>query len=239
MDTVKIKRASTKIIAHRGLSGIERENTCAAFVAAGNRDYFGIETDVHKTSDSKFVVFHDDNTKRISPFNYVIEETDYQILRDIHLYDKNNSLRVDMKIPSLEEYLRICERYEKIAVLELKNTFEKNEISNIIEIVKQNTSLDKMIFISFNYQNLVYLKELEPTAIIQFLWNNEVDAELINLLLAYNFDLDIQYKFLTKENIKTLHNNGIKINCWTVDNKDDAEKLIELGVDFITTNILQ
>ena len=33
------------MIAHRGVSGLELENTCAAFVAAGNRSYFGIETD--------------------------------------------------------------------------------------------------------------------------------------------------------------------------------------------------
>ena len=37
MDTVKIDAKSTKMIAHRGVSGIERENTAAAFVAAGNR----------------------------------------------------------------------------------------------------------------------------------------------------------------------------------------------------------
>ena len=42
MDTVKIIKGKTKLIAHRGLSGIETENTAAAFVAAGNRDYYGI-----------------------------------------------------------------------------------------------------------------------------------------------------------------------------------------------------
>ena len=36
MDTIKIlDHKNTVIVAHRGLSGLERENTCAAFVAAG------------------------------------------------------------------------------------------------------------------------------------------------------------------------------------------------------------
>ena len=39
MDTIKINSNGVKIIAHRGLSGIEKENTCPAFVAAGNRSY--------------------------------------------------------------------------------------------------------------------------------------------------------------------------------------------------------
>ena len=37
MDTIKFKKKKVKMIAHRGLSGLEKENTCAAFIAAGNR----------------------------------------------------------------------------------------------------------------------------------------------------------------------------------------------------------
>jgi hypothetical protein len=43
MNTTKIDSRKTKMIAHRGVSGIECENTAAAFVAAGNRSYYGIE----------------------------------------------------------------------------------------------------------------------------------------------------------------------------------------------------
>ena len=64
MDTIKINKGSALIVAHRGLSGLERENTASAFVAAGNRSYFGIETDVRVTADGNFVLLHDDNTLR-------------------------------------------------------------------------------------------------------------------------------------------------------------------------------
>ena len=49
MNTIKVDRKNTLMVAHRGVSGIEKENTCAAFVAAGNRSYYGVETDVHRT----------------------------------------------------------------------------------------------------------------------------------------------------------------------------------------------
>ena len=65
MNTVKFDKKETKIIAHRGLSGIEKENTNAAFVAAGNRSYFGIETDIHVTKDGRIVVIHDDMDLKI------------------------------------------------------------------------------------------------------------------------------------------------------------------------------
>lgn len=50
-DTLRLGLQGVNMIAHRGVSGLERENTCAAFVAAGNRSYYGIETDIHRTAD--------------------------------------------------------------------------------------------------------------------------------------------------------------------------------------------
>ena len=68
-QTIQIEKKNTLMVAHRGVSKLERENTCAAFVAAGNRSYFGVETDIHRTSDGQFVVFHDDSTKRLTEEN--------------------------------------------------------------------------------------------------------------------------------------------------------------------------
>ena len=243
MDTVKIKKQNTQLVAHRGLSGIELMNTCAAFVAAGNRDYFGIETDVHVTSDKKFVVIHDDNTKRVSNTNVIVEQTDYDTLRTLPLKDADGFERVDLKIPSLEEYLKICAKYEKTAVLELKNAFEKADVCAMLEIVKENISPDKIIYISFDYNNLCYIKECIPDATVQFLCGYKEDVaindEFVQKLKAYDMDLDIEHHSLTETSVRFLHENGIKVNCWTVDDPESAEELVKMGVDFITTNILQ
>ena len=55
----------------------------------------------------------------------------------------------------------------------------------------------------------------------------------------YNLGLDIYYERLTAGNVKELKQNGIAVNCWTVDDKSVAERLISYGVDFITTDILE
>ena len=84
MDTVKIKKVKEVcMIAHRGLSGLETENTNSAFVAAGNRSYYGIETDVHVTVDGKFVIIHDDNTLRVADINVNVEKSSFDELRKI------------------------------------------------------------------------------------------------------------------------------------------------------------
>ena len=131
MNTIKIDSSNVKMIAHRGVSGIEKENTCPAFVAAGNRSYFGIETDVHVTKDGKFVIIHDETTKRISleKNNINVEECDYSEVENIVLPDLDGTtIRQDIRIPLLQEYIKICKKYEKICVLEIKNHFEENYI---------------------------------------------------------------------------------------------------------------
>ena len=95
MDTIKIDNKNVRMVAHRGLSGLEKENTCSAFVAACNRaTYFGVETDVHRTADGQFVIFHDDNTARVGIDHMVIEETTFDTLRKLQLTDIDGKSRV-------------------------------------------------------------------------------------------------------------------------------------------------
>ena len=44
---------------------------------------------------------------------------------------------------------------------------------------------------------------------------------------------------LNADNVKLLHDNGVKINCWTCDDAAFAAKMVEWGVDMITSNILE
>ncbi len=239
MNTVRFNSLNTRVVAHRGLSGIEKENTNAAFIAAGNRSYYGIETDVHRTLDGKFVCFHDDTTGRVAIDNMIIEETTFDTLRKLLLTDRDGVKgREDLKIPTLKEYISTCKRYEKIAVLELKNEFEKDDIARICDEIIELEYLDNVIFISFAFNNLVKLREIYPQQRVQFLVDDYSD-DLPELLKEHKFDLDIHYKALTKERIDSLHKNGIEVNCWTCDDKNAGEALSSWGIDYITSNILE
>lgn len=239
MNTIKISKSNTKIIAHRGLSALETENTVAAFIAAGNHSYYAIETDVHRTKDGKYVVIHDDTTKRVSGMDFCVEETDFDTLRAITLFDiDDKTKRKDLYIPSLQEYILICKKYGKTAVLELKNAFKNEQIAEIINIIKDLGYLENTIFISFHFKNLIAIRKSNPKQQIQFL-TSEFDDKILKSLVEYNCDLDIHYTKLTKEIVKKLHKNNLKVNCWTCDEKSKAQKLVKMGVDFITTNILE
>lgn len=240
MNTVKMDVKNVKMIAHRGLSGLETENSCSAFVAAGNRaSYYGIETDVHRTADGRFIIFHDDNTERMTGKSLIIEETTYDKLKDLILHDTNGTCgRQDLRIPLLEDYIGICKKYDKECVLELKNKFTEEDILKIVKIIEDMQYLDRVIFISFQFENLSVIKNYKNQLRAQYLlkeWNEEASARLKECRM----DVDIDYKALNAETVKEIHDAGMEINCWTVNTAEEAQSLIEMGVDYITTNILE
>lgn len=239
MNTIKFNKVTTKVIAHRGLSGIEVENTNAAFVAAGNRSYYGIETDIYRTADGRFVINHDNNFMRVAGENIDVETANLSQIQGIVLFDKDGRKdRIDLRPAILENYICICKKYDKHAVLELKSVFTDEEIERIVAILKSYEYLDNTTFISFHYENLLKVRDILPEQSVQFLFSEFTDG-LVEKLVADKIDVDVYYKALDKEVIDTLHNAGLKVNCWTVDNPEIAEQLVEWGVDYITSNILE
>ncbi len=252
LSTIKFDKKNSKVIAHRGLSSFETENTVASFIAAGNHSYYGIETDVHKTKDGKFIITHDDDMKRISGDDLIVEETDYDTLRNCKLYAVkagvqdgdatvlSNQKRADLIPPSLTEYIEICKKYSKVAVLEIKNLMERADVEQIVDIIGEMDYLDKTIFISFSIENLIYVKEKNANLVCQFLtYKQEELDEKMPTIIKYKMDLDLFYGLITEELVKETHDRGAEINAWTPGNPKEGERLASIGVDYITSNFLE
>ena len=241
MDTLRLASPKPRMIAHRGLSGIEMENTCSAFVAAGNRSFFGIETDVHVTADGEFIVIHDDTTRRVALDDLTVEESTYETLRSLRLCDKNGRRgRKDLVLPSLTEYIQICKKYEKVSVLELKNHMRPEDIDRIIGVIRDEEWLDRTIFISFDLPNMIHVREKLPDQKAQYLAGGNADWQAVtDALDRYRLDLDAHFSLITEERLKALHDAGKEVNVWTVDRPEDARRLADWGVDYMTSNIIE
>ena len=125
MNTIKIKKDNVQMIAHRGVCGLEPENTVSSFIAAGSRSYYGVECDIHVTKDGKFVVIHDATTGRVAAKNIEIAKSKLKKIRKVKLDnitrlerdkldpDYHFCDRSDLYIPEMHEYINICKKYEK------------------------------------------------------------------------------------------------------------------------------
>ena len=209
-----------------------------AFVAAGNRSYYGIETDIHITRDGRFIVYHDDNTLRLTGVDSVVEEQDFDTLRRLEIKDFDDESRIDLHMPTLEEYIKTCKKYEKIAVLELKNPMPREKVFEVCEVLDKIGHREGTVIISFDYQNLLFVKEKHPEQKVQFLCK-EYDEALIQKLKKDGMDLDIYRGAVDRKLIDLCHQSGIEVNAWTVDDPEQAQSFIDMGIDYITSNILE
>ncbi|MBN2504619.1 MAG: hypothetical protein JXB20_04675 [Bacilli bacterium] len=239
MNTVKIDKYFRGMIAHRGLSGIETENTINAFVAAANRSYFGIECDVHVSRDGKLIVTHDDTLLRLGMLNIYIPSYRYDEIRRFTLLDrKTGHLSDNLIIPLLQEYLSICKVYQKHAMIELKGNLSLEDVDNVVDTVVRFHDLEQTSFLSFNEKYLVHLRKNHTEQSIYYL-TSLLDDHVFDLCEKNRFNLDVEHQALTEAAVKRLHLVGLKVCVYTVNDKDQAEKLIKMGVDYITTDILE
>ena len=239
MNTIAFNgKHNVKMIAHRGVSGLKLENTIPAFEEAGRRSYYGIESDVHVTKDGKFIIFHDDDLIRLVGAHNVVEESTFDELRAVKLKERDGSISENLYMPSLEEYLEICKKYDKQAILELKNEMAEGRVWAIADAVNNAGWLNRTTFISFSRENLLRLRARYKQADAQYL-TEECSEEEIAFMAEKKFDADLSWRCVTKEKVEKLRKAGLKVNCWTVNRVSVAALMQSFGVDMITTNILE
>ena len=229
----------SKFIAHRGLSNSQPENSRDAFIWAGQNGFWGAECDVWLTKDNRYALIHDMSLKR--EFGIDANVTDltmaqaqsYQIgeLGGIKNYSPVTML-------SLEEYLDIFSDYPSMhPVIELKMNFSKEQLVEMMEMVKAKGLWKKAYVISFLPENLELLRGLYPDLKLQLL-TDKIEDVTVDWCKQYRVDISAVDHVLTKDLVKRFHEAGLEVAVWTVDDKQKALDLIyKMGVDYITTNV--
>ncbi len=229
---------NTKLIAHRGLSGVAPENSIEAFNLCGLYGYYGIECDIHVTKDHQFVVFHDSSLDRMTNTKGMIKDLTVSEIKEIDIVSGSGIDKYDfVKIPLLTEYLDVCLKHNLTPIIEIKAVGNLADLDSLIDLLKTTKLFIKAIIISFNLDYLIYLRKYYPTLNIQYLVN-EVNDEVITICINYQMDIDINGYNISEEIIKKCHEYGILVNVFTIDIPEYASLLSDLKVDFITTNIL-
>lgn len=228
-----------KFIAHRGYSKYELENTKEAFLAAGNRSYFGIETDVILIKNRAMILFHDDTLKRLSGQNINIRDLTLEEALKIELTEKGNYHTYPYHICTLLEYLRICKHYKKTPVIELKWGFDNEAVDELMKIILEEDMYEQSMIICYTFDTILYIREKYPTFHIQFLLGMLYSKEIINKCLEKHISIDLRADLITKELVDKFHEKGLEVNAWTIDDESVALKLKEMGIDYLTTNVLE
>ncbi|MDT2010586.1 glycerophosphodiester phosphodiesterase family protein [Carnobacterium divergens] len=232
---ITVSKNEIKYIAHRGLSSVAPENTIAAFEKS--KGAYGCETDIQVTSDGHWVCMHDDTIDRMTNGSGKIADLTLAQLKQFKIDAGNNvSKYAPLSVPTLEEYLLILKQVNVVPIIEVKRVNNSTDYKNLISIIKEYQLETSCIIISFDFSILKEIRNLSESIQLQFLVN-KIDTEVVKqCLLLGKCDLDCIYTALDQTALNIARENKLKINAWTVNQKESEKSLIKLGVDFITTD---
>lgn len=232
-----IMHSQTKIIAHRGFSGIAPENTLAAFQKAIDAGIEYFELDIHKTKDDSVVVIHDSSVDRTSSngMKGKIADLTFAELSQVRVgySGKFGDEFKEEKVPTLREALQLAKGKIKVC-LEIKVTGAEEQV---METLKELKMKDEVIIFSFLYPALAKVRQLDETIDILYLIGSadETTIDYAKVIKAQAIGAGGGNP-LTKEYVDKVHANGLEIWRWTVDDEAAMKELISIGVDGIISN---
>ncbi|MBQ6102693.1 MAG: hypothetical protein IJL06_03385 [Kiritimatiellae bacterium] len=241
-ETIRLSTGSCRLVAHRGLSGLETENTCAAFLAAGLRGYWGIETDVHPAADGLFVCSHDRDLRRVSGgVSFDVRKHAAAEARSVPLLDPDGATsRSDLRVPLFADYLAICRKYGRVPVIELKDgPFDLRSVRRIAALVRAAGLLDRAVFIAFDWGDCLRARKVCPDNEVMHLVGGGGEPMPLAEHVAHRIGADYRHDRISPELVAGFHAAGLRVNAWIVDTLADAARMLAAGVDLITTDILE
>ena len=233
---------SVEIIAHRGASYLAPENTMASVMLAWEKGA-DVEVDVHLSKDNRILVIHDASTKRTGKTDLIVKETEHQELRKLDVGSFKSEDFAGEQIPFLADVIETIPPGRKLYV-EIKCG---KEILPVLEkLITESRKMSQIVIIGFDLETVTMSKEIidVPT---YWLKGTEKDKEtekwiphnpqLVRIARNKGLDgLDVHYAGVTKEFTDAVKASGQKLYVWTVDDPEEAIRLIGLGVAGITTN---
>lgn len=203
------------IIGHRGTAG-HPENTIAGFEAALAAGANGVELDVRVSGDGQLIVLHPS----------VVGEQSVQATP----FEQFRTTPEGYEIPLFEEVLK---KFGKKTFLDIEfkhDGFEEEAVKLIQKYCKPN----KVMVSGFHADSLNKVHELDSNIQLGFIYNRTQDEES-----RHHAPIDIvipQFRLASREFIEEVHDEGLKLWAWTVNEEAEIKRLLSLGVDGLITD---
>ncbi len=230
-ELVKDEFIHNKVVAHRGAwknTGYT-ENSISSLKKAIEIGSEASEFDVWMAADGVLVVNHDPTAGGLT-----VEQTPSATLTKVAL--KNGDF-----LSTLEEYLKTAKTQNKTCLyLEIKKSLVSNErlmklTEETVKMVNDMKMQAWVSYISFSFECLQKVIELDPTARTAYVEKGKTLEEVKDAGI-WGIDYNISLFKADPDLANKAHKMGLTVNAWTVNKEDELKMLLDIGVDFITTN---
>ena len=213
-----------KKIGHRGAKGYEPENTLVSFQKAIDLNVDGVELDVHLSSDGALIVIHDETIDRTTNGKGFVNQFTASKLKKYG-------------IPTLIEVLDLAKK-RCFVTIELKGIGTEKPVVELIEhfSTEKNWNYKKFLVSSFDWTMLEEVQLLHPKIRIGVLTEESIEAALAFAKKVNAYSIHPDYRLLTKENVALMQENGFEVYPWTVNSKEDIQKIKSFNINGIISD---
>lgn len=230
-----------QIFAHRGAKTVAPENTLPAFQKALDLGADGIELDVHASKDGQLVVIHDFTVDKTTNGHGPVRSLTAAELAELDAGSHFSPTFAGVGVPTLDQVFDLVGNRCRINV-EIKSEAHDggNEVELLVAQIHQRNLYGQVIVSSFNPITLIKLRWAEPKIQLGLLYFEELPPHLRQAWFTPILQPEAVHPYhgLIDANLMTwAHNQGCKVNTWTVNEVKEARRLAALGVDTIITDV--
>ena len=220
-------------VAHRGGAAEQPENTMTAFAAAVGLGYRYVETDVHATADGVLLAFHDHTLDRVTDMTGAVGDLRYADVRGARVGDEPIAL-FDELLGTWPE-LRVHVDAKHVAAA-----------APLIDAVRRAGAQDRVCVGSFSDRTVRALRAHGDGRICTWMGRAEVMAVRLRSWgvptprsVAGCTQAPVRQgrlPIVDRRFVKTAHQRGVGVHVWTINERAEMERLLDLGVDAILSD---
>ncbi|MEA1901935.1 MAG: glycerophosphodiester phosphodiesterase [Actinomycetota bacterium] len=234
-------------IAHRGSRLLWPENTLESFSGAVEMGYRHLETDIRITKDEVIVCVHDETVDRTTNGKGEVSSFTHEELMSLDAGYRHGTRSgfefrgIGVRIPSLEEVLSAFPEVSVVA--DMKEDGLEEAFADLIE---RTGAHDRFIVGSFSDQRIEQFRQLTggkvststgPALARMWVLASRVGRGGGGEASAIQVPPVIRgVRVVDEKLIDVAHASGMQVHVWTINDTDEMERLLDLGVDGLVTD---
>ncbi|MEU6668269.1 glycerophosphodiester phosphodiesterase [Streptomyces sp. NPDC046727] len=210
-------------VAHRGDPYRFRENTLGSLRSALGQGADAVEFDVRLTRDGVPVLLHDETLQRLWDVARPLRALSAEELRGLTAGG----------VPTLAEALAATG--DSRVMVDLCGPVDRRTVQRTLDVVRQCGAGDR-VYYSAHAEAMLAVRAADPAAEIALTWTTLAPPRPALLAAIRPRWLNYRFSLVTRELAARVHHGGHLLSVWTPDTRRSMSRLLDLGVDSITTN---
>jgi len=211
-------------VGHRGVMGVEPENTLRSFRAAEHAGHDQIELDLHLSKDGALIVMHDAAVDRTTDGSGLVRDLTLAEIRGL-------DAGLGERVPVFEEVLDAVGRPIQA---EIKDTAAARVLAGVL---RERGATDRVSVLSFHDEALAEIHALLPE-VRTVLVAEDLGPHIVPRAQAVGARLvSLDLRQLNLDTVRRCHDAGIKVMAWTVNTAQDWALARALGLDGAATDL--